>query len=208
MGTSAGVVSSANIDTSNYNSTILLVSNNVAKRNMYYRERVIFSLYQTPDWAQTESSNYFLVSLPTFNYMSEQLMDENHYKVLMIRMHDPSNHDLIDKIGKALDKALPGGIQIHLTYKQVSSSGSITEIVNYIFYLTIAVMMFLCFFSLTASMSANLFEASKEIGILRAMGVTKGRIRMLYFYEALLLVNASCLLGIFIGTLVGYTMAL
>ena len=79
---------------------------------------------------------------------------------------------------------------------------------DFIFDGCISIMMFLCFFSLTASMSANLFEASKEIGILRAMGVTKGRIRMLYFYEALLLVNASCLLGIFIGTLVGYTMAL
>lgn len=40
------------------------------------------------------------------------------------------------------------------------------------------------------------------------MGVTKGRIRILYFYEALILVNASCLLGILIGTTVGFTMSL
>ena len=40
------------------------------------------------------------------------------------------------------------------------------------------------------------------------MGVTKGRIRALYFYEALILVFASCMLGIIIGTAVGFTMAL
>ena len=37
--------------------------------------------------------------------MSDQVMNETHYKYLMIRMKDPNNHKLIDKIGKALDKA-------------------------------------------------------------------------------------------------------
>ena len=82
------------------------------------------------------------------------------------------------------------------------------RMLNIMFSSTIAIMMFLCFFSLAASMSANLYEQSKEIGVLRAMGVTKGRIRMLYFYEAGILVSASCLLGVFVGTVVGYTMTL
>ena len=69
-------------------------------------------------------------------------------------------------------------------------------------------MMFLCFFALQGAMSANLYEQSKEIGILRALGYTKYRICALYFYEALLLVLASCLLGIVIGVLVGITMVM
>ena len=68
--------------------------------------------------------------------------------------------------------------------------------------------MFLCFFSLSASMSANLYEQKKEVGVLRAMGFTKGRVRLLYFYEALILVLSSCILGIIIGEIVGYTMLL
>ena len=82
------------------------------------------------------------------------------------------------------------------------------SMLNIIFSSVIVIMMFLCFFSLTASMSANLYDQSKEIGILRAMGVTKGRIRILYFYEASIIVFASCLLGVFVGTVVGYTMTL
>ena len=66
--------------------------------------------------------------------------------------------------------------------------------------------MFLCFFSLCAAMSANLYEQKKEVGVLRAMGFTKYRVRMLYFYEALILVMSSCILGVLIGTIVGYTM--
>mmetsp|Transcript_38324 Transcript_38324/g.50279 ORF Transcript_38324/g.50279 Transcript_38324/m.50279 type:complete len:86 (-) Transcript_38324:205-462(-) len=68
--------------------------------------------------------------------------------------------------------------------------------------------MFLCYFSLSASMSANLYEQKKEVGVLRAIGFTKYRVRMLYFYEALILVFSSCLMGIIIGTMVGYTMLL
>ena len=72
----------------------------------------------------------------------------------------------------------------------------------------IGIIMFLCFFALQGSMSANLFEQAKEIGILRAIGFTSWRICVLYFYEALILVFASCLLGICIGVIIGVTMVM
>lgn len=68
--------------------------------------------------------------------------------------------------------------------------------------------MFLCFFSLCASMSANLLDQTKEIGVLRAIGFTKSRLKILYFYEAFILVMASCILGVFIGVIVGYMLVL
>lgn len=40
------------------------------------------------------------------------------------------------------------------------------------------------------------------------MGFTRTRIKVLYFYEAFVLVVASCLLGVMIGIIVGYTMVL
>lgn len=72
----------------------------------------------------------------------------------------------------------------------------------------IILTMLLCFFALSANMSANLYQQTKEIGVLRAIGVQKGSIRILYFYEALVLVTASCLMGILIGMLVAYTFAI
>ena len=57
-------------------------------------------------------------------------------------------------------------------------------------------------------MTANILDQVKEIGILRAMGLTKNRIILLYIYEAFVLVVASSLLGILIGTIVAFTMTL
>jgi ABC-type antimicrobial peptide transport system permease subunit len=82
----------------------------------------------------------------------------------------------------------------------------VTRILNIAFNSIILVTMFLCFFALSANMSANLYEQTKEIGVLRSIGFTKCRIKMLYFYEAMVLVMASCVTGIMIGMVVGYTM--
>ena len=81
-------------------------------------------------------------------------------------------------------------------------------IMDLIFYMAIFVMMFLCFFSLIASMSANLLEQSKEIGIMRAIGVKATRIKLLYFYEAAILVVAASILGVAIGYIVGITISM
>lgn len=80
------------------------------------------------------------------------------------------------------------------------------NIVSLLFDVVIIITMFLCFFSLSSSMSSNLYEQAKEIGVLRAIGLTKGRITMLYVYEAFVLVLASSILGIFIGVAIGWSM--
>ena len=82
------------------------------------------------------------------------------------------------------------------------------SLLNMLFSLIIVIMMGLSFFSLISSTTANLFDQSKEIGVLRSIGLTKNRIRLLFFYEAAIMVMAACLLGVLVGTIVGYTMVL
>lgn len=77
-----------------------------------------------------------------------------------------------------------------------------------LFNVIIVITMFLCFFSLSSSMTANMYEQTKEIGVLRSIGFTKSRIILLYIYEALILVLASSMQGIMIGIFVGWTMTL
>jgi ABC-type antimicrobial peptide transport system permease subunit len=81
-------------------------------------------------------------------------------------------------------------------------------IVSAIFTVIIIISMFLCFFSLSSSMSANLYDQQKEIGIMRALGFSKSRIVMLFTYESFILVMASSLLGVFVGTITAFTMVL
>lgn len=95
-----------------------------------------------------------------------------------------------------------------------ASSGSKPEIqhikfiINVVFDVLIVLTMFLCFFALSANMSANIFDQTKEIAVLRSIGYKKCRIISLYFYEALVLVLASSMLGVLIGVFVGYAFLL
>jgi len=52
-------------------------------------------------------------------------------------------------------------------------------------------------------MYTNIFEQSKEIAILRAMGMTRSQIVRIYIYEAFVLVMAASVLGVMIGTIMG-----
>ena len=82
----------------------------------------------------------------------------------------------------------------------------VESVISMIFNIVIVITMALCFFSLSSSMSANLFDQKKEIGILRALGFTRIRIMFLYSYEAFILVMASSILGVFVGTVAAFTM--
>ncbi len=44
--------------------------------------------------------------------------------------------------------------------------------------------------------------------MLRSIGFTKNRVRILYFYEAFILVFVSCLMGMLIGIILGLSFAL
>ena len=73
-----------------------------------------------------------------------------------------------------------------------------------VFSFTTYTALFLCLFSLVASMYSNILEQTKEIGILRAMGLTNFEITKIYVYESCLLVLTSSLLGIAVGSLLAF----
>ena len=77
-----------------------------------------------------------------------------------------------------------------------------------IFNVVIGVTMFICFFSLSSSMTGNLFEQVKEIAVMRAVGFPKTIIMKLFIYEAFILVLSSSFSGVVIGTWVGWSITL
>ena len=147
------------------------------------------------------------MNIPLFNFVANCTMDDLMLQELIIRMNDPSDTKTIDSLTTALKDATQAE-NVQKSYDKNNSTSKIRAILDKVFYGLISVTMFLCFFSLSASMSANLYEQKKEVGVLRAIGFTKYRVRVLYFYESLVLVLTSCILGVIIGTAVGYTMLL
>jgi ABC-type lipoprotein release transport system permease subunit len=69
------------------------------------------------------------------------------------------------------------------------------------------ITMFLCFFSLSSSMTGNLYEQCKDIAVMRSIGFTKSIITKLYIYEAFILVAAASISGVGIGAIAGYSIS-
>jgi len=77
---------------------------------------------------------------------------------------------------------------------------SVLAATNFLFAVLAVVVMFLCFFSLLASVATNIREQQREIGVLRAVGLSPSRLARVYSHEATLLVAAAALLGTGVGT--------
>ena len=143
-------------------------------------------------------------------------LNETRYRWVFIKFNgNPGSKEWMDGADEfvkdcknTFDSVQSNKIGFWNSYEDTDTMALVEVILDTIFNIIIIITMFLCLFSLVSSMSANLFDQTKEIGILRAMGFTKYRIKLLYFYEAFILVIASSLLGIMIGTTVAFTMVL
>ena len=85
---------------------------------------------------------------------------------------------------------------------------TISNIVYNIFYTVSTIVLFFCFFNLTASMTINIFAQKKEIAIMRALGMKKTHVIFVFVSEAIILILTSSIIGTFIGSLISYTMGL
>ena len=92
-----------------------------------------------------------------YAYLTNSHIDDLNYLLIVINMNDPNDHATINKLTDALQLASTSSFIVK-TYEEDESTEKIKTILDKVFYGLISVTMFLCFFSLSASMSANLYE--------------------------------------------------
>ena len=151
-----------------------------------------------------------LVSFPTFVRLSNGRIKsvEDVPKATFLLHINPNAPEIEkDKLNAALTNlAKPHQLGVW-DYRDSLEPIRIAEVIMlYFFVFTLVVAMITCFFSLLSSMYANIAEQTKEIGVLRAVGMPKFWVMRLYIYEAFALIVASSILGALIGTFVGWTM--
>jgi ABC-type antimicrobial peptide transport system permease subunit len=141
-------------------------------------------------------------------YLNGDGIDRIAYERLIVKMKDEKNaNDIKELVNGFKFNINPDNLQhIDISTADFAIFDNIDDTLEIVFNTVIGITMFLCFFSLSSSMTANIMEQTKEIGILRSLGYTKSRITMLYIYESFILVIASSLLGVLIGFIVGSTM--
>ncbi|KAI8918246.1 hypothetical protein DFJ77DRAFT_287530 [Powellomyces hirtus] len=91
--------------------------------------------------------------------------------------------------------------------KEIDDIQSSRQLLSTIFNLATILVMLITLFSLNGCMYTNITEQGKELGVLRALGVTKWGIFRVCTYEAFVLTSAAGLLGGLIGAAIGWSMA-
>ena len=109
---------------------------------------------------------------------------------------------------KVASMGIAGNVTIRNVYRTQDQLTTANTIVTIFFTFTQVMAMSICFFALISSMSTNVFEQCKEIGILRCIGMHRFPMYRVFVWEAFVLVTAASFLGLIVGTVVAYTMML
>lgn len=109
---------------------------------------------------------------------------------------------------EAFDTSDLGGCTIYDVRNSGSDDQTTVALLNLVFSILTLVAMALCSFSLFASMSTNIAEQSKEVGVLLALGLKPLHLIRVYALEAFVLVMSACFLGVGIGTFVAWSFGL
>jgi len=137
------------------------------------------------------------------------ILEDLSLSTFLIKMKDGATNFDIDTVISAFRDAMPDGDISIWDYRGMMTPFEVATVaMTYFFNFTTVVAMLISFFSLMSSMFTNVYEQTKEIAILRALGISKFWMYKIYIYEAFVLVMSSSLLGFMIGICVSYTMTL
>eukprot|EP00708_Paratrimastix_pyriformis_P002012 GAFH01000750.1.p1 GENE.GAFH01000750.1~~GAFH01000750.1.p1 ORF type:complete len:1070 (+),score=469.34 GAFH01000750.1:43-3252(+) len=186
---------------------------NVTRRRMtaagFLQSTPIFTISGFP----TATAQDALAAFPTYVRLSNgqvPSVDDIPMRYFLLHLADNLTDDETDEIQAALSKITVNddGVWIWDYRTAVQGLTAASSMIDLFFLACTVVAMLLCFFSLMSSMYTNVFEQTKEIGIMRALGLTQWQMYRLYVEEAFTLVVSASVMGIVTGTLIGYTMTL
>jgi ABC-type antimicrobial peptide transport system permease subunit len=188
-------------------------------KNSMHVLRPLFTMNMAPGFTMIDNDVFvkrdqaILVSLPIYATLGRLRINEIPFERLIIRLKEYDNPDHLKQIKKALEMQLEatGHAKQYLirdSFEDQKPLRDVEFILQMIFTAIIPITMFLCFFSLSSSMTANLYEQCKDLAILRAVGFKANSVVKIYTYEAFILITSSAVIGIFIGTFLGWMVAL
>jgi len=158
--------------------------------NVFTRNRCMWSTSVMPGKQMTDretsQSTSMLISLPLMKKLMglTTSIPNFPFERVVIKLKEEGNEDHIAQVKKQLN--LLSQRKNAEVYDYNDAQGAFDDaasILDIIFNVIIISVMFLCFFSLSSSMTANMLEQKKEIGVMRAIGMRKARIYFLYMYE-------------------------
>ncbi|ORZ38964.1 hypothetical protein BCR44DRAFT_35318, partial [Catenaria anguillulae PL171] len=150
-----------------------------------------------------------LVSIPTFLNLTQgryASVQDLPYRWFFVKLAPGATRVEYNRVKRELQAQLAFE-DLYDIQEMLRGSNQAMDTLSMVFEIVTALVMLITFFSLNTSFYVNVTEQAKEIGILRALGLSRLGILRLYFYESLVLVLSSVVLGCSIGTMIGWTIA-
>jgi len=135
------------------------------------------------------------------SYLDTVMLSDNIASYFTLNFHD---NDRIDKVTTALHSSLPSEYEA-VNWKTLLSVLVQAMLVDSIFgYISISIFFVVIFFVIMIFSYVNIYTRAREIGLLRALGLTSKNIFGMLFAEILLLAIVSMVVGTIIGASIAY----
>ena len=149
--------------------------------------------------------NYF----SSTNDFVQYSLDDFPIRQILLKLKSNSNIlETAQKIADILYKDPDVTVSMWYYSKFENKIDKISNICNLIFNGVNIVVILICFFNSSATMSINILEQKKEIAIIRSIGMTNNKIFFVYLFETFILIFTASFMGLLVGTLISWTMTL
>jgi len=135
------------------------------------------------------------------SYLDTIMLSDNIASYFTLDFHDNDN---IDKLTTNLQASLPSEYEA-VNWKTLLTALVQAMLVDSIFgYISISIFFVVIFFVIMIFSYVNIYTRAREIGLLRALGLTSKDIFGMLFVEILLLATISIVVGTIIGASIAY----
>jgi len=134
-------------------------------------------------------------------YLDTVMMSENKATYFTLNFH---NNDRIDQVTAMLQNKLPSEYEA-VNWKTLLTALVQAMLVDSLFgYISISIFFVVIFFVIMIFSYVNIYTRAREIGLLRALGLTSKDIFGMLFVEILLLATVSMVVGTIIGASIAH----
>jgi len=135
------------------------------------------------------------------SYLDTVMLSDNIASYFTLNFH---NNDRIDSMTASLQASLPVEYEA-VNWKTLLSALVQAMLVDSIFnYISISIFFLVIFFVIMIFSYVNIYTRAREIGLLRALGLTSKDIFGMLFVEILILATISIVVGTIIGASIAY----